>query len=162
MTTDLFIIRHAIAHEHDTGRWPDDADRPLTQDGVGAFRKAARGVRALGLTAESHWSSPAVRAWDTAAILTDEAGWPTAEAIEALAPDRPPGGIVAALREQASSTPIAIVGHEPTLSRTIEILTGARVQMKKGALARLQISAFAPGGATLRALLPPRVLRAAG
>lgn len=162
MTADLFVVRHAIAHEHDAERWPDDAERPLTQVGADAFREAARGVHALHLAVEHVWSSRYIRAWATAEILTQDAGWPAAEAIEALEPDRPPGGIVAALRRQASPGPIAIVGHEPMLSRTIEILTGARVQMKKGALARLQVTAFAPGGAALRALLPPRMLRAAG
>ena len=48
---------------------------------------------------------------------------------------------------------VLLVGHEPDFSRAIQAATGARVQLKKGALAAIE-------GGTLIALLGPAALRA--
>src|SRR4030095_6138514 len=49
---DLYLVRHAIAEPRDSERWPDDASRPLTENGVKLFRAAARGLRSLGVGGE--------------------------------------------------------------------------------------------------------------
>jgi hypothetical protein len=41
------------------------------------------------------------------------------------------------------------------------LVGSARVELKKGAVARLAVQSWRSGGATLRALLAPKVLRAA-
>ena len=48
---------------------------------------------------------------------------------------------------------VLLVGHEPDFSRAIQAATGARVRLKKGALAAIE-------GGTLIALLGPAALRA--
>jgi phosphohistidine phosphatase len=159
---DLFIVRHAIAYEHDPLRWPDDAERPLTMEGEVSFRKAARGVAKLTDPPSVVLSSPFVRAWRTAEILTEEAGWPSPEPFKALQADRDAQGVLDELNDIQGDSSIALVGHEPMLSELISIMIGgANVDMKKGAVARLNAHALTRGGATLRWLLPPKVLRAA-
>jgi phosphohistidine phosphatase len=60
---------------------------------------------------------------------------------------------------------VAVVGHEPWLGELIGWLTagdpraGEALVIKKGSVSWLEGSAV-PGGMSLRALLPPRVLRA--
>ena len=159
---DLFIVRHAIAYEHDPLRWPDDAERPLTMEGEVSFRKAVRGLAKLTDPPSVVLASPYVRAWRTAEILTEEAGWPAPEPFKALEANRDAQGVLDELNDVQSDPSIALVGHEPMLSELISMLVGgANVELKKGAVARLNAHALTRGGATLRWLLPPKVLRAA-
>lgn len=159
---DLLIVRHAIAFEHDPLRWPDDAERPLTMEGEVAFRKAARGLATLVGPPVVQLSSPFVRAWRTAEILAEEAGWPAPEPFKALEAGRDAHGVLDELNDIQSGPTVALVGHEPMLSELIGLLVGgASVEMKKGGVARVDAHSVNPGGATLRWLLPPKVLRAA-
>jgi phosphohistidine phosphatase len=159
---DLFIVRHAIAEEQDPIRWPDDADRPLTMEGEVTFRKAVQGLAKLTGPPATVLSSPFVRAWRTAEILQEEAGWPSPEPFKTLEADRDPQGVIDELADAPGGPSIALVGHEPLLSELIGLLVGeAHIELKKGAVARLDVRALTRGGATLRWLLPPKVLRAA-
>ena len=159
---DLLVVRHATAHEQDPLRWPDDAERPLTMEGEVAFRKAARGLARLTEAPTVVLSSPFARAWRTAEILHEEASWPAPEPFKALEAGRDAQGVIDELNDIQGGPAIALVGHEPMLSELIGLLVGgAHVDMKKGAVARLDAHALSRGGATLRWLLPPKVLRAA-
>ena len=73
---DLYIVRHAIAGHADGSRWPDDADRPLTPEGAKSFRAAAAGLRRIVSSVDVLLSSRFVRAWQTAELLHEVAGWP--------------------------------------------------------------------------------------
>jgi phosphohistidine phosphatase len=156
---ELLVVRHAVAFERDPAKWPEDRERPLTKQGARSFRRAARGLASITEPPDVVLSSPFVRAWRTAEILHD-VGWPEPQPLEALAADRGPEQAIAALVEWRSLERVAIVGHEPMLGRICRILTGyGAIELKKGAVARLGVSALEPGGATLRWLLPPKVLR---
>ena len=159
---DLFIVRHGIAENQDPIRWPDDADRPLTLEGEVALRKEAQGLTNLTDPPTTVLSSPYVRAWRTAEILHEEAGWPPPEPFKALEADHAPQDVIDELASAPGGPTIALVGHEPMLSELTGILIGGgSVELKKGAVARLDVRALTRGGATLRWLLPPKVLRAA-
>jgi phosphohistidine phosphatase len=56
------------------------------------------------------------------------------------------------IEEQGSNGHLMLVGHEPDFSQTIYDLTGARVDLKKGGLALVRVSA---GGGQLLLLLRP-------
>ena len=163
--SELFIIRHAIAHERDASAWPNDDERPLTDKGVHRFRAAARGLARWVDRPNELLSSPLVRARQTATILEEKAGFPAAIELDALRPDVEVTALIGALRER-SATRIAIVGHEPSLSQLIAALlggraAGVRVEMKKGAVAHLGFAErVEEATGELLALLPPRVLRA--
>jgi phosphohistidine phosphatase len=140
--TAIYVVRHAIAEERDPERWPDDAERPLTPDGERRFREAARGLRKLVPDVDVMLSSPYVRAWRTAEILHEVAGWPSPERSDLLGASRAPADGVEAIRARPEASSIAVVGHEPYLSRLVSILlTGdldaVRMELKKGGVVRI-------------------------
>src|SRR5437763_11510845 len=102
---DLYLVRHAIAGDADPAQWPDDRDRPLTPKGVRRFEEAARGLGKLVSEVDVMLSSRFVRAWQTAEILTEEAGWPPAVACEALEGHAPPD-VLLALQPYLSSAAV--------------------------------------------------------
>jgi phosphohistidine phosphatase len=161
----LYLIRHAIAEVRDPMQWPDDTERPLTEAGAIRFRRAAAGLARLAPSVDVLLSSPWTRAWDTALILRETAGWPKPEACEALEGERSPRGILPVLRQHADQDAVALVGHEPQMHLLASyLLTGdsARlmIDFKKGAVACFFIEAsLRAGTATLLWFLPPRALR---
>ena len=163
---DLYLVRHAVAFDYDPSQWPDDSQRPLTPEGQKRFKRAARGLKGLVPSVDVVLSSPWVRAWQTAEVLESEAGWPPPVASEALAATgRAPAEVLQALQPFTGSNAIALVGHEPSLHELASyLLTGdtahAQIEMKKGAVARLEVGeGLRPGAGRLLWLLPPRVLR---
>lgn len=163
----VYLIRHAKAFERDARRWPDDRLRPLTPEGMKKFRKSAAGLAQLVEPVSCLLTSPLVRARQTAEILTAIARWPHAAHLAVLAPEHAPGEVLEALREHAGEA-LALVGHEPGLSRLLAasiVGMGARVpcELKKGGAACLDFpSALGAGRARLEWLITPRALRAIG
>jgi phosphohistidine phosphatase len=156
--TAIYVVRHAIAEERDADRWPDDAERPLSPDGEKAFRQAARGLRELVPSVDVVLSSPYVRAWRTAEILHEVAGWPPPERCDLLGAYRAPADALGAIGARPEASSIAVVGHEPYLSRLISILlTGdldaVSLDLKKGGVVRVDDN-------VLRWYATPRMLRA--
>jgi phosphohistidine phosphatase len=159
---DLLVIRHAVAFERDPQQWPDDTLRPLTKEGEKDFRRAARALGGLTKPPRSLLSSPHERSWRTAEILTEEARWPAPSPFEPLEQDRHAEHALAALAARNDEGRLALVGHEPMLGLLCGILLGGGpIELKKGAVARLQVRALEPGGAKLRWLLPQKMLRLA-
>ncbi len=162
---ELFIVRHAIAFEPDPRRWPDDRARPLTPEGAIRARRAARGLKAVVDRPERLLTSPLARATQTAAILTEVAEWPEALECAALSPEGSAEAVLKALRDTPEER-IAIVGHQPGLGHLIaHCLPGTMrpqaIELKKFGIAWLSFDGFArAGGATLRWLLAPALLRA--
>jgi phosphohistidine phosphatase len=163
---DLFLVRHAVAFDPDPARWPDDTQRPLTPEGEKRFLKAARGLGQLVADVDVVLSSPWPRAWRTAELLQKEAGWPKPQACEALESGRAPAEVLQALQPHTGAATVALVGHEPSLHELASYLLTAerghvQLEMKKGGVARLWLDEnLRPGGARLRWLLSPKVLRA--
>jgi phosphohistidine phosphatase len=105
-----------------------------------------------------------VRAWRTAELLHGEAGWPRPQRCGELEAERDPREAAAVVRDHEPRGAVAVVGHEPHLSRLISLLLArdpdaVRAELKKGGAAALVVEA---GGAALRWSIPPRVLRALG
>lgn len=162
----LLLVRHAIAFDPSAERWPDDAERPLTPQGMERARKAARGLKRIAEPPVRVLASPFTRAQQTASILTRFAGWPEATPCVELAPGASPGDVLALLARSREPR-IALVGHEPGLSRLIAAcLPGGAgtpaFEMKKMGVALLAFPGTARAGrGRLDGLLPPKVLRAA-
>jgi phosphohistidine phosphatase len=163
MTIEVIVVRHAIAFERHRKRWPDDALRPLTADGRRRFRRAARGLRRWQPRPDVVLSSPFVRAWQTAQLLAEVCGWPEARACEELEPDTQPARLLSRLRKTRGKR-IAVVGHEPHLSRFMSACLAKRgpvaFELRKGGVAHLLFEKqVAAGRGALVAFLPPRALR---
>jgi phosphohistidine phosphatase len=111
-------------------------------------------------------TSPLTRARQTAAILTELAGWPKATECAELAPGTSPEELLAALRRRPELC-IAVIGHEPGLGRLVAAsLPGAPAaqafRFKKMGAALLTFDGAARArGARLTWLVPAKVLRAA-
>jgi len=158
---ELYLVRHGVAEERGD-KWPDDTKRPLTADGIARMKKAARGLERLGVTLDVILSSPLVRARQTAEIVSTRLdGHPPIVNSEALAPGGTFAALVADLEKQTRKTRIALVGHEPGMGELAARLIGSRraIELKKGAIVRIDVEALPPTGGDLRWLMTARVLR---
>lgn len=153
----ICFFRHALAEDNTDGRLVD-AERQLTQRGITRTEQAAQFLAALGLQPDVLYSSPLVRARDTAAILGKQFGLAVTET-PLLAPGFNVNALERLVQGLAGDAEVMVVGHEPDFSGTIAALTGGgRVEMKKGGLARVDIIATDPLRGTLVWLLPPSVM----
>jgi phosphohistidine phosphatase len=162
---DLYLVRHAVAFSPDPTRWPDDGERPLTPEGEARFRKAARGIRRIVASIDVVLSSPLPRAWRTAELLVEEAGWPAPKPEPVLEAGRSPAEGIELMEPHLEVASLALVGHEPYLSELASILltgrpTSLSMDVKKGGVAHLRLQdGLRRGTASLRWLVTPKVLR---
>ena len=160
----LVLFRHGPAGTALPARGPEDAKRPLTPRGVDKTRRAALGLARI-LDSEPHiYSSPLVRARETADLLA-AAYMPVqhVEMMEALTPGRPMEEILARIVEIANGT-VVLVGHEPGLGLLAGLLVTGRqmtLPLKKAGACGIELSEkVAPGQGDLKFLATPRMLRA--
>ena len=163
----IVVVRHGIAEDREafvhTGQ-PDEA-RPLTREGRRRMRRAARGLRDIVEHVDVVASSPLARARETADILADRFG--RSEGIvtlSALVPDAPLAFTRDWLDTQRAESTIALVGHEPHLSRLVGwLLSGpehAFTELTRGGACLLECDApVSPGGVRLEWLLRAGQLR---
>lgn len=167
---NLYFMRHGIALPTEDSATPSDHERPLSSKGTKRTRRAAKGIRRLGLSFDVVLTSPLVRARQTAEIvcaaLTDEI--PIVE-LPTLAPECPVDALMADLGSYRDRANLLLVGHEPSLSKILSHLLHGKgglplgVGLKKGTLCRIQLDTFPPTGpATLGWLLTPKQLRLLG
>ena len=158
---ELYLIRHAIAEERGDA-WPDDAKRPLTEDGAARMRRAARGLVRLGVTFDAVLTSPYVRTRQTAEIVANAFNErPPIVAVDSLAPGGSIQSILGDLERQSRRSRLAVVGHEPGIGELAARLAGARypIEFKKGAVCRIDIKTFPAGPGKLRWFVTPKILR---
>ena len=150
MARQLWLLRHgeAVPHDHD-----DDA-RPLTERGREQARAAGLAIAALDLPVHTCFTSPKVRARETAELACAALGL---EPIQ-HAPLREgfDGRDSLQLMEAAEGDQrVLVVGHEPDFSQVVHDLTGARAELKKGGLAGVRLDG---SRGELIVLLRPREL----
>lgn len=153
---ELYLLRHADAGDPEAYRGPD-AERPLSDKGRRQAERLGRHLHRIGFTPDSLRTSPRVRALDTARIVGHEIG------AEVATDDRLAVGFgvheLAAILTDAGGERILLVGHDPDFSDLVVALTGADAPLRKGALARIDLSGrVAEGAGRLRWLLPPDLL----
>jgi phosphohistidine phosphatase len=166
----IVVVRHAIAvaPEDFVGEDRPDEARPLTAQGRRRMRRAARGLRHLVPTIDVLAASPYRRAQETAEIVAaayrrhGKHEGPTT--LAALVPDAPLEATRDWLDAQPAAAIVALVGHEPHLSRLIGwLLTGtarALGEMKRGGACLLECDGqVKPGAARLQWLLHAGQLR---
>ena len=157
----LFLIRHGVAEERGDA-WPDDAKRPLSEDGIERFQKSARGLARLDVWIDVVLTSPLVRARQTADILASAFDpRPSIITIDSLAPGGSYASLVADLEKHGRKTRIALVGHEPGIGELGARLIGSRhsFEFKKGAVCRIDVDEIPPvGPGDLRWFLTPKAM----
>jgi phosphohistidine phosphatase len=157
----LYLIRHAIAEERGE-RWPDDARRPLSEEGIARMRKAAKGLAALGVSFDVVLTSPLVRARQTADVVASAFdSRPSIVTADSLAPEGRYADVLADLSHHARRRQIALVGHEPNIGELAGRLAGSQrpFAFKKGAVCRIDLESIPPSGpGTLRWFVTPAIL----
>lgn len=120
----LYITRHAKA-ENKSGEG-SDFDRPLKEEGKKDALRMAQRLQKMEVLPDELFSSPALRAKNTARILMEEWGYASGHPNElALLYPGVAEEIIQWLPEIPSGTDrTMIVGHQPDLSRLVELLTG--------------------------------------
>ena len=163
---DIFLLRHGLAIERGTPGFEDDALRPLTPKGRKQLVKVAMAMRAVKMRFHAVWTSPLVRARETAELVV---GGLKPIPLVTLADELKPGaGVEALVKRLSVQTPpmekILLVGHEPDLGYLISLwTTGAHnpaFALKKGALAKLEVENLSAGAcARLSWLLTPKQMK---
>jgi len=155
-----YFLRHGLAG--DPEQWSgDDAARPLTAEGKERMAREAKTIAALGLELDAIVTSPLLRAKQTATIVADKL-----KMRDRLSEDARLGiafdvrALRAILEEHATATAVLLVGHEPSMSRTIGSVIGghARIDLKKGSLACVNFGDPDSLMGELVWLVPPKVL----
>ncbi len=159
---NLYLLRHGIAVEPGTPGYENDSERPLILKGERRLREAATAMKTLELSFDLILSSPFVRAKQTAGIVAGELKLKNRiQFFDGLVPGGNPKALIHALNElKPEPENVLLVGHEPYLSRLISLLLSggadAAVEMKKGALCKLEIGELCHGRcAQLAWLLTP-------
>jgi len=160
--TELYLVRHAIAAERGS-EWPDDTKRPLTERGVNRFKEVVKGLRRLDITLDEIFTSPLVRAKQTAELLAAGLeGKAPVKVLDALAPGHTSASVMTQLARVAKRRRVALVGHEPDLGELAAHLIGAgrALAFKKGGICRIDLGSLtSKNAASLVLFLPPNVTR---
>ncbi|PTL58679.1 SixA phosphatase family protein [Paraconexibacter algicola] len=152
MSRQLWFLRHGEAEPHGTRA---DAERRLTARGEDQARAAGQAIAALDAAPVIVFTSPKVRAHDTAALAC--AALPGDPVVHHALVGLDAGEALALLEAASDGERILLVGHEPDFSQVVHDLTGARIDMKKGGIAVVRMDG---SRGELAVLLRPRELRA--
>ncbi len=162
---ELLLLRHGIALEADPQHPPQRADsaRPLSPAGRRRTTAVLQRLVQRQLSCHRLFSSPLLRAWQTAELAVAEQLAPAIELADPLAPG---GQALPWLQEladrgQLAGQRLALVGHEPDLSALASGLIGApaaSLQLKKAGVVLLQWWPARPVGRLLLLLTPKLLL----
>jgi phosphohistidine phosphatase len=157
----LYMVRHASAGESKSDP-ALDRKRPLDKSGIEQCGVMGRALAAAEVHVELVLSSPLKRATQTAALVSNEIGYDGKLLLEpSLEPDGNYEKFREVLRQQRHAEAIMVVGHNPSLPDFMGRLIGqrgrARIDLKKGAVARLDVDGE---NAELVWCLTPKVVRA--
>lgn len=155
MAKQLWILRHGEAVAHDS-RTNDDL-RELTARGERQARTAGQALSRIGVELAACYTSPKVRARDTAALACAALN-AEPEEVAALAGGFDADDARELLLAHEPGDDVLIVGHEPDFSQLVHDLTGASIDMKKGGVAVVALEQR--GSGELLVLLRPRELEA--
>ena len=149
MAQQLWLLRHGEAEPHDE---KPDPERELTDRGRDQSRAAGRALARLEIEVHLCFTSPKVRARQTAELACEEIG---VEAVDddSLAEDFDGRAALALMAAAGPDQRVLAVGHEPDFSQVVYDLTGGRVDFKKGGLAGIRLDG---SRGELIALLRPR------
>ena len=162
---ELYLVRHAIAAERGED-WPDDDKRPLTERGVSRFKEVVAGLASLGVEVDEIFTSPLVRAKQTADLLAAGLkGKANVKILDALSPGHTPAAVLAQLSRAAKRRRLMLVGHEPDLGELAAHLIGSgrALPFKKGGVCRIEVESLTSRRpAALAWFMQPKMLRKLG
>lgn len=149
MAQQLWLLRHGEAEPHDAR---PDADRRLTDRGREQSRVAGCALAALKVQVHLCFTSPKVRARDTALLACEALGIEPVEH-KPLAAGFDADEALTLMAAAGADQRVLVVGHDPDFSQVVHDLGGGRIDMKKGGIAALRLDGTR---GELIALLRPR------
>ena len=152
MAAQLWLLRHGEAVPH--GSKPDE-DRELTRRGERQAEAAGAALAALGVEFAACYTSPKVRAGDTARMVCARLNIEPEDAAAIADPGFEARDALELLLPHGADARVLVVGHEPSFSQIVHDLTGARLDFKKGGLTAVRVER---GSGEMLVLLRPREL----
>ena len=164
----IYLMRHGPAIALEENSEMPDAKRPLTGAGRKKTRLAARGLNRLELGIDVVFTSPLVRAKETADLVMQELSLPPEELHETanLSPGADQETLLRELAQIGHASSFLLVGHEPDLSHLASQLlangrTAIDLAFKKACVCCIEVASLPPKSpGQLHFLLQPRQLRA--
>jgi phosphohistidine phosphatase len=157
---EIYIVRHAIAEA--VAADGSDESRSLTEEGKKKMKEAAAGFERLERRPQHIFSSPLVRARQTAEILAVSLKL-RVEELKELTPAHAPKEVCEKLRQMKKLESVMLVGHEPNCSELASYLLvgagGLNLEFKKGGICLIETPNAEPGSGDLILHLPPSALR---
>jgi phosphohistidine phosphatase len=154
----LYFLRHADALPGE-----DDAARPLSQTGKKEAQTLARFLTNTGIAFDAAFTSPLVRARQTAEIVLKICGDVSPaklDVTEALLNETSQRAFDRWLKDLPEANKVLLVGHEPTLServrRLLTIASAERLRLPKGGLACVESEDRRTG--CLKFFVAPKIL----
>ena len=164
---DCVLLRHGIAVERDEWEGPD-ADRPLTERGAKRVAQVVAGLSWLDVQPTHVWSSPLIRAIETAKIAHRSLRVRSAvHIVDELLPVAPPDRLLSILHDLPPESCVVCVGHEPQLGMVASVMLAGKPStafpFKKAGACLIELSIpVKPGRGALRWWLTPGQLRDIG
>jgi len=152
----LYFVRHGKASPVASS----DEMRPLTHQGADDVRQVGRFLEKMGIEPTRIYTSPRLRALQTANIIADCLG-SRAFVDDACNFNFSIHDIPALVSELDENAAVMFVGHNPSISEVIKATSGAEVDMATGAVAcvgRIHPPVNMQG--TLKWMLTPKVVAA--
>ena len=143
---EIYLLRHGIAEDGRPGM--PDAERALTSEGREKLRRVLKRARSADVSLSVVLSSPYLRATQTAEIAAEVLGFKgKVVRTRALKPEATPAEVWEEIRSRHDEEAILLASHEPLISTAVAFLLGSpglEVDMKKGALVRIDCDRFGP------------------
>jgi phosphohistidine phosphatase len=163
----LYIVRHGIAIDREAPKAPPDPERYLTDEGKEKTRQVAKAVAKLGVVADILWSSPYVRALQTAEIFAAELEYPGQKIrrTDLLLPSADAGMLFRELAKEKEATTAFVFGHGPHIDDLVATAVGFKHQftsLKKAGIALVELRRISPPSGQLVWLGTPKLLRHVG
>ncbi len=155
LAIQVILLRHGIAQ--DEGENGDDSSRKLTERGIEKLKRRLPHLKELveNIGSAFIWSSPLIRASETAIILGDVMGVNDVTYLNFIG-----NGVYheffEMLKEVSDKTTIFVVGHEPYLSQWAWELGKSHLAFKKGGAASFKMEYKNPKNVSLEWSLDPR------
>lgn len=155
----VVLLRHGIAEDPRPEK--ADQERGLTAEGHARMKQAARGLERALPRVQAIFSSPLLRAVQTALWVSK--GYRSRVEVnttDALVPGAPVEGFIELLRSIEARRSV-VIGHEPGLSEGLRELVqlgpSSSLELRKGGCFGVRL--LPDDSAVLEWILPPRILR---
>ena len=151
----LYFFRHGIAEDG-----MNDAKRELTPEGRARTQASTRLLTALNVQPSRLYSSPLVRARQTADLLAVGLGI-SVEVRDEVGPGFGVPAIERLISDLKDDEDVMFVGHEPDMSGTVSgLIGGGEVMVKKGGFVRVDLVGLTPLRGVLVWCIAPKVFEA--